>query len=84
MLAQVELVDPDILLLDEATAAVRADRVVVLDHGRVMEDGTHTQLLKKNGAYAKLWRAYIAENTVGSPPPRGMSSRTPSHPVSRR
>jgi ATP-binding cassette subfamily B protein len=40
------------------TTAARADRVVVLDHGRVIEDGTHAGLLAAGGAYAKLWQAY--------------------------
>ena len=32
------------------------DRIVVLDNGRVKELGTFAQLLKKNGAFAKMWR----------------------------
>ena len=39
----------------------RADRVVVLDHGRVVEEGRHADLLAGGGVYAKLYRGQYFE-----------------------
>ncbi|MFF5704172.1 ABC transporter ATP-binding protein [Streptomyces sp. NPDC012794] len=97
-LARAELVDPDVLLLDEATAALdlateaqvnraterlvgkrttlvvahrlttaaRADRVVVMDRGRVVEDGSHAELLARGGRYAVLWRTFAGEDEAAA------------------
>jgi ATP-binding cassette, subfamily B, multidrug efflux pump len=32
------------------------DRLVVLDRGRIAEQGTHDELLRRNGHYAALWQ----------------------------
>lgn len=86
-LARAELLEPDVILLDEATAtldpateravldaadhatagrtsvivahrlatAARADRILVINAGQVVEDGTHDELLAAGGRYARMW-----------------------------
>ncbi|MFI9509299.1 ABC transporter ATP-binding protein [Nocardia sp. NPDC052566] len=97
-LARAELVRPDLLLLDEATAtldpdteaavsvasrsltrgrttvvvahrlatAARADRIAVVDHGRIAEIGTHAELLETDGPYSHLWAAAGAQEGIFS------------------
>ncbi|SMY11566.1 ABC transporter ATP-binding protein [Brevibacterium jeotgali] len=89
-LARLVVADPDIVILDEATAeagstgaqvleaaaaaalagrgalviahrlsqAEAADRVLVMEHGAIVEDGTHAQLVGAGGRYATLWQAW--------------------------
>ena len=95
-LIRASLVDPDVLVLDEATSSVdaltevriahalerlaqgrttiaiahrlstaaRADRVLVLDHGRLVEDGTHDELLRSDGTYRRMYDAWVAATTT--------------------
>ncbi|MFE7745263.1 ABC transporter ATP-binding protein [Nocardia sp. NPDC057455] len=97
-LARAELVAPDLLLLDEATAtldpdaeasvlaasrslsrdrttvlvahrlgtAARADRIAVVDHGRIVEFGSHAELLAAGGPYTRLWAAAQASEGIFS------------------
>lgn len=37
-----------------------ADMILVLDEGRIVEEGNHKQLLDLNGLYAKLWNLQMA------------------------
>lgn len=89
-LARIDLLDPSVALLDEATAeagstgaavldeasdavirgrtclviahrldqAARADSVALVSDGRVVEQGTHEELVARGGEYAELWRAW--------------------------
>ncbi|MEV5840819.1 ABC transporter ATP-binding protein [Streptomyces sp. NPDC051985] len=47
--------------------AAAADRVVVLSGGRVVEEGTHDELLAARGTYAALWRAWSHQRSPDAP-----------------
>jgi ATP-binding cassette subfamily B multidrug efflux pump len=45
-----------IAIAHRLSTIARMDRLVVLDHGRIVEQGNHDQLLRLDGHYAALWR----------------------------
>lgn len=44
-----------IVIAHRLSTIAKLDRIIVLDRGRIVEDGTHSQLIGQNGMYAKLW-----------------------------
>lgn len=44
-----------IVIAHRLSTIQKMDRIVVLDNGTIVEEGSHKDLLKKNGTYAKLW-----------------------------
>ncbi len=95
-LIRASLVDPAVLVLDEATSSVdaltevrlsralerlasgrttiaiahrlstaaRADRVLVLDRGRLVQDGSHAELVQSPGVYSRMFEAWLAATSA--------------------
>jgi ATP-binding cassette subfamily B protein len=44
-----------IVIAHRLSTIAKLDRIIVMEDGKIIEDGTHNSLLKKKGQYAKLW-----------------------------
>lgn len=49
------------MIAHRLSTVVNADRIVVLEAGRIAEQGTHAQLLELRGVYAEMWARQQAE-----------------------
>jgi subfamily B ATP-binding cassette protein HlyB/CyaB len=55
-----------VLIVAHRLSTVRlADRIVTIDHGRITEDGTHNELIRKGGRYASLYRLQSGIHEIG-------------------
>jgi ABC-type multidrug transport system fused ATPase/permease subunit len=47
------------------STAERADTVLVVDRGRIVQRGTHAQLLREGGVYGRLHASWVAQHGAG-------------------
>lgn len=56
-----------ILIAHRLSTIAHADTIYVLEKGRVVEQGSHNELLKRLGLYYAMWRQQIGEREVPEP-----------------
>lgn len=53
-----------IIIAHRLSTIVNADKIIVMNHGQIVEEGSHDDLLKRNGYYAKLYHAQLLKDSV--------------------
>ncbi len=47
-----------LMIAHRLTSVVNADKIIVINEGRIVEQGTHNELINKNGIYTRMWNEY--------------------------
>ena len=58
-----------ILIAHRLSTVLHADRIHVLEHGKIVESGGHEDLLERKGLYYAMWRQQIGERRPVAPAP---------------
>jgi ATP-binding cassette subfamily B protein len=61
-----------ILIAHRLSTILHADRIHVLERGRIVETGRHAELVERKGLYYAMWRQQIGERRVGETPGRAL------------
>jgi ATP-binding cassette subfamily B protein len=48
-----------IVIAHRLSTLSRMDRILVFDHGKIVEEGTHTSLMNQGGLYARMWNMQV-------------------------
>lgn len=65
-LKQISRSHTTLIIAHRLSTITHADQILVMDHGRVIEQGTHHELLAQNGAYAAMWDMQQRENPAAA------------------
>jgi ATP-binding cassette subfamily B protein len=53
-----------IVIAHRLSTVKHADRILVMDHGRIIEEGTHDRLMARGGHYAQLYNTYFRHQSL--------------------
>lgn len=73
-----------ILIAHRLSTIMHADRIFVLERGRVIESGSHTALLEQKGLYYAMWRQQIGERRSTPPAPAPAAAPAPAPAMAHR